>query len=684
MSRRPTVLRRASAVSLVVLASSMAPASMPAQSATDKAAKAVERAADKTSKTADRLRSILDRKKKGGGDSSTTAPGGAPAKGERPAAGSSIGPSPAPAAGGGAEAPPSMAVARGSAKVEEMVVAPNEQNMAYYITPKGSHFGAIVAKGSRFAVSYDGVAGPAFDRILQSANGTTMAFSPDGARLGSIGGTDGKYVYMVDGKEVLRIPVVTQPGVTATTRLSFSPNGKHWYAYFYNPAGANARAEPGRAWWDGVPGPVGATMTLTMSPDGERHAYIVEPPGIGQQVLAVDGKLAPTIGGNPVFTTDGAHLFTTRNASPIQGRPVTELLVDGRPIARATNLTVHVPPVGDRVVLVVERGDAQSAAGAYSLVVGGQRIPGSESSGYPNLIFSPDGKRFAAVSGMKGTRQRIVVDGKAGRVYDAIDSLWFSPDSKHVVYTARANAKIFVVTDETESEVGFAAHLNIVPSFTKEGRVGWMAATGQTNAVVVDGKVTPLNPRVGSFDFSFSPDGKRFAYVLGGDVSGQLGGTVHIDHMPGPSSTLRDFEQLRSGDPIRYVWSTDGRYPVNYGYPGTTYGSDFGFIVGDRYLPVGNVARVALPTFTPDAKHFFWLGFEGRTTMRQVWLDGRMVYEFDQQGDAPLKAPGGWLMGEDGTLIFFIQTVDGFKRVRVTPGPENGFEAWLAKGRALK
>jgi hypothetical protein len=35
-------------------------------------------------------------------------------------------------------------------------------------------------------------------------------------------------------------------------------------------------------------------------------------------------------------------------------------------------------------------------------------------------------------------------------------------------------------------------------------------------------------------------------------------------------------------------------------------------------------------------------------------------------------------------LTFLIQTVDGFKRVRVTPGPEDGFEAFLAQGKVAK
>ena len=689
MSRDHSSLPCWSIPALLALLSSMPVAHVAAQSTTEKVTKAGDKAVEQASTATRRLRGLVERAKgalaKPAGDTAAArpAPGtpaatsGAPPSASQPRATNA-------SQGGASRAGAGASIQRGSAKVDELLVAPNEQNLAYYITPKGSHFGAVVPKGSRFAISYDGVVGPAFDRLLQVTNGVTLSFSPDGSRYAYIGETDGKYVYMVDGKEVLRIPAVTQPGVTGTMRLFFSPNGKHWYAFYANMAARDARADPQRAWWDGVPGPVGAQMDLVVSPNGERHAYTAQNPATGQQSLVVDGKLAPTLGGNPVFTSDGKHLFTTRDASPAQGRPVTELLVDGRVIVRATNVSVHVPPVGDRVVVVVARDDSPGGAGAYALVVGGQRIPGSESSGYSQVTFSPDGKRFAAISGMGGTRQRVFSDGKAGRVYDAIDSLFFSPDSKHLAYTARAGTKTFVITDDVESEIGFAPHERIIPRFSPDGRVGWLASTGQGIAVVVDGKVTQLDPRGSAFDFSFAPDGRRFAYVASGDRSGQTGGNVFVDHVSGPTSLLRDFAQYRNGDPVRYLWSPDGKYTVHYAAPGTTWGGDYGFVIGGKYLSQGNTSRIVLPTFTPDGKHLFWLVEDGQRSQMKLFLDGRAIYEYDVNGREPLKVPGGWSMGDDGSLSFFIQTVEGFKRVRVTPGTENGFEAWIAQGKALR
>jgi hypothetical protein len=423
-----------------------------------------------------------------------------------------------------------------------------------------------------------------------------------------------------------------------------------------------------------------------MSANGERHAYTaVNPVNAGQQALVVDGKLVPNVGLNPQFSADGAHLFTMRDASPAQGRAVTELLLDGRPIVRAEKVSVHVPPMGDRVVIVVGRGSPQGGADTYALVVGGQRLAGSESNWYSRFIFSPDGKRYAAVSGGQGQRERVYSEGKAGQVYDAIDSLWFTPDSKQLVYTARSATKTFVVIDEAESEIGFTVTMPIPLRFTTDGRIGWLAPTERGNAVVVDGKVTRLNPRTSSSDFTFSPNGSRIAYVMSGDASGQLGENVYVDHVSGPPSMLRAFGQYRNGDPVQYIWSPDSKYTVHYAAPGTTgYANEFGFVIGGRYLSQGNTPRVVFPTFTPDAKHLFWLVEDGQHSLMKLFLDGRPVYEFDEQGRNPLRTPGAWIMGQDGVLSFIIQTVEGFKRVRVTPGPENGFETWLAQGKALR
>ena len=89
-------------------------------------------------------------------------------------------------------------------------------------------------------------------------------------------------------------------------------------------------------------------------------------------------------------------------------------------------------------------------------------------------------------------------------------------------------------------------------------------------------------------------------------------------------------------------------------------------------------------TFTPDSKHLFWIIEDGNRSVGRVFLDGRPVYEFDERGREPLKAPGGWTVDEQGVLTFFIQTVDGFKRVRITPGAEDGVEAFVARGRPMR
>ena len=98
----------------------------------------------------------------------------------------------------------------------------------------------------------------------------------------------------------------------------------------------------------------------------------------------------------------------------------------------------------------------------------------------------------------------------------------------------------------------------------------------------------------------------------------------------------------------------------------------------------GTTPRIELPTFTPDAKHLFWLAMAPNNQDMQVLLDGNVVFEFDGQGRGPLADKGNWEMGADGVLTFIVQTVEGFKRVRVTPGPDNGVEAMLARGKVVR
>ena len=95
------------------------------------------------------------------------------------------------------------------ARVDEQIVAPNEQDMAYSISPKGAHLVAITQKGTRWVVLHDGVPGPLFDQIINNGSGGRISFSPDGTRYGYAGRQGQEWVVVIDGKEVLRRPIGT-------------------------------------------------------------------------------------------------------------------------------------------------------------------------------------------------------------------------------------------------------------------------------------------------------------------------------------------------------------------------------------------------------------------------------------------------------------------------------------------
>lgn len=571
--------------------------------------------------------------------------------------------------------PPAMAQ---QAKVDAQIVAPNEQDMAYSISPRGAHLVAISQKGTRWVVLYDGVAGPLFDQIISDGGGGRVNFSPDGSRFGYVGRQGQEWVAMVDGKEALRRPIGTNQTVLGGGGLGirFSPNGKHWFLHYNNPNEGNPLADPPRLIWDGVAGPAGADANITVSADGEHYAYTVtNPANPNQQVLIVDGKPAPTLGFTPVFTGDGLHLYTQRITIPRVGPQVTELLLDGRPIVRAFKTEVFTAPVGSLAVIKVTRPD-----GVTFLHTGGVKVPESDGQYVSPIQFSADGKHWAAKYGLPGVPNYLIVDGVKQREYEAIDSLRWT-DTGKPVYTVGAGAKTFVITGDQESENGFGRSTFPI-ALGKGGRVGYVASLNGAPVVVVDDKVTPPPARMWANELTFSPDGLQAAYAI--TAPGATSATIMVDHKPQATSTSVPFGQIRSGLPEQYLWSPDSKYTIHYGYQGTQYTGQFGLFLGNRYVAHGTTSRIELPVFTPDAKHLFWLAMAPNNQDMQVMLDGTVVFEFDGQGRGPLTDKGNWTMDSDGTLTFIVQTVEGFMRVRVTPSPNNGVETMVARGKVAR
>lgn len=567
------------------------------------------------------------------------------------------------------------------AKVDVQIVAPNEQDMAYNISPKGAHLVAITQKGTRWVVLHDGVPGPLFDQIISDGGGGRINFSPDGSRFGYVGRQGQEWVAMVDGKEALRRPIGTNRTVLGGGGLGirFSPNGKHWFLHYNNGSESNPLADPPRLIWDGVAGPAGADPNITVSADGEHYAYTVaNPANPNQKVLMVDGKPAPTLGFTPVFTGDGLHLYTQRITIPRVGPQVTELLLDGRPIIRAFKTEVFTGPAGSLAVIKVGRNEPNGEI--TFLHVGGVKVPGSEAQFMGPIQFSPDGKHWATKVGLPGVPNYLIVDGVKQREYEAVDSVRWT-DTGKPVYTVGAGAKSFVIIGDQESENGYPRSTFPI-SLGKGGRVGYVASLNQAAVAVVDGKVTPVPARMWADELRFSPDGLRTAYAVTAPGGGP--GTIMVDHKPEAVSGSVAFGQIRSGLPVLYVWSPDSKYTVHYGSPGAQYTGQFALFVGNRSVAHGTTPRIELPTFTPDARHLLWLAMAPNNQDMQVLLDGSVVFEFDGQGRDPLKDKGNWEMGTDGILTFIVQTVEGFKRVRVTPGPDNGIEAMLARGKVVR
>ncbi|MDQ3697091.1 MAG: hypothetical protein M3373_03560 [Gemmatimonadota bacterium] len=182
-------------------------------------------------------------------------------------------------------AAPSAAAAQGApakTKVEEQVLITGEPGMNYLISPAGQHLAAVVNRGSRLVVVHDGIDGPRFDAILptppHTATQPRVVFSPDASRYAYLARQGQEYVYMVDGKELLRVPVATHDEMQFMSGGSaypeFTPNGRHVYFMLLREEvpGRGTGYHEYRVYWDGKPGPVSAYPgpALIISPDGLR------------------------------------------------------------------------------------------------------------------------------------------------------------------------------------------------------------------------------------------------------------------------------------------------------------------------------------------------------------------------------------------------------------------------------
>ncbi len=587
---------------------------------------------------------------KAGTPKTTNKPGEKP--GERP---------PTPSTGSAAPPP--------GARVEEKLLAPYQPQSQFFVSPHGVHVAMLGTSGSRATVTYDGQEGPKFDEILGTA-GSSLVFTPDGTRYAYCARSGNEYVVMVDGKELARSSESNEGRFSESScLLGFTANSKHVFFFSRVVKSMMTGGSFVRFVFDGKSGiPTGSGSGSTFgvgvafSPDGNHFAHIWNDPAQKQPwTLIVDGKPAGYQGGAPQWSADSKHLFTQLNFnSPQTHKTGVDLLLDGKPIMRAQNLHLFVPPVGDMTVAIVN--EPAPSRGVF-LAVQGKRVTGSELECcvVSDVVFSPDGKHYAAKYQNVNTKEYVFSDGKRGQEYQTVDDIQFTADSSQLVYDASVNNKHFLVVGGKESQ-GYAS--GVKPIFAPGGSSVGANITNATDGVLylLGTKGTRVNAK-GLEELVFSPDGAHFAFVL---YDNGMGRHLAIDGVVQPGSNLFPISTKPRGE---IAFSPDWKHFAHVATTATTRG----IFLDGKFIPTAQEGNVSQLTFTPDGRHLFWVHEYGGGM--HIYMDGKVVAKGARATDQ--HVPGWWEMTPDGTLLCLMQDDNGIKRVSITPPAETTFAAML-------
>lgn len=334
------------------------------------------------------------------------------------------------------------------------VFSPDGQRLAYRVKRKG-HFHIVL----------DGVPGPACDNVP-----CAVQFSPDSRRMAYFA-KRGKEVYMVVDQQERR----DWPGFGNAV---FSPDSQS-LAYVSNTGyavlnGRKGPESPADTWW----GPV-------FSSDSRHFAYTIgkTAAGVRQEKAWVDWRPLPLPNGGTgvwyvVFSPDLKRWACVVNAGSKE-----QVVLDGRP-GPWYDSTWGLTFSPDSVRLAYM---AKINTNWFMLVDGkfGAAIDLNPSSPH----FSPDGKRLAYIAG-RGPQWWMVVDGQPGSEYESaerrnsmgLSEMWvpaltqpqFSPDSRHVAYSARQGDRWVVLLDNQPVGSRYEMVVHGGPSFRKDGTLEFL------------------------------------------------------------------------------------------------------------------------------------------------------------------------------------------------------------------
>jgi hypothetical protein len=568
-----------------------------------------------------------------------------------------------------------------SAKVDPQLMAASEPRLEYAVSDPGAHAAAVGHRGSRMVMLHDGVEGPKYDEILllggSGAGDRPIVFSRDGSRYAYTGRLGNDIVLMIDGKEVLKFDDAKfklESGAFNAHAVDFTPNSKHYFFLLRPKDSTGVPTDNARFFWDGVAGPPFAAAAA-ISPDGDHYAYYTRQKTSQNPIvnLIVDGKPAGYLAGEPLFTPDGKHLFTKMTV-PAGRSSITEVLLDGKPIMKVTAAQIHMPSAGYNVVTVAGTG---IAADSRFLIVGNKKVEGSEcrgTGGYSDIIFTPDGKHYAAKCQATTQSFFVIADGKKGQEYQNISLLNFTADGT-VIYFATQRSQQYVVMGTDESE----PYENLIPAAQTNGPTGVPGPTVAGNHLAYisyrpgfDGMTLHVDGKTfkgkNLSKIQFSPDGAHFAFLS--DVAPNTGGKLVLDGVEQPGIFYDRGVTGNSRDIGTFVFSPDSKHIAWSGAPSSD-SPVRGIYIDGKFFPTGDAGMTPVHlSFTPDSKHLTY-GMIVRTEPASygVFVDGRLAAQLDLNNSLN-QNEAAWQFGDDGVLNVFGQDADGFKRLRITPADD--------------
>jgi hypothetical protein len=614
--------------------------------------------------TAASAQSIMDRLKAAAQPGKTGSQPAAAAKPNQPAAARSAAVASGPAAG---DSGPFTAPA--GTVITPLVMGPSSIPMSSVsVSPVGVHASVTTQSGSRLVVLLDGVAGPKLDKVLMGGAQGGAIYSPDGNHSAYCATIGSQWIVFEDGQQQSSGPAAANGATnSANCQLAFTSNSQH--LYYSSVQDLSQPSSPSRLVWDGKPGPWGypgnGFSYVVFSPDGNHAAYPWSPPNasVPTQQFVLDYQLAPYKSDTFKFAGQGLDIYSTITLTSAGPRPtqVVEGLIDGKAVVKADFVRWFVPPVGAMAVAVVTKNG--SPAATQALVVGGQLVAASQTQPggqYGNVIFSPDGKHYAAYA-TGGGGAYVFADGAKQEIYQSIGlsgtgTTGYTADSSALVYLANNSGSVYEVRNGEESD---ALQMAQAPLFAPKGGHSLVLSYKE---VLLDGKPLPLGDltRSTTSAASFSPDGQHYAFV----VQNAQGRTLYVDGVAQSAYSVTNTGGVTNDGTRAYVWSPDSQHIGYICRPNNpAANNDVYACVDSKAIHLGTgYSNIA---FSADSSHVFWGKVEGQGVFR-VFVDGKPVYE----GKSPY--PGGlqygtWEPQPDGSLRFLVEDDTNISRISVTP-----------------